>query len=227
MKNRLEFKIIRCICLWMLLLISFSEASAHSNAKKNAVPRLSNQTIIIYLTGFSGTGKYTIAKKISKLGYKLVDNHLINNPIFSLLEDDDTSNDDAFEKINQIRSVVFDFMREDRKSNYILTNELLENDYHYNIYKQVLQVANHRHSLFIPIKLVISREERAKRIVQKERAVRFKTTNVEEVYQKNKLIKISHPNQIELNVTHLSADEAASKIMQYVKNIRNREASPD
>lgn len=38
--------------------------------------------ITLYLIGFAGTGKYTIAKELAKVGYKLVDNHLINNSIF-------------------------------------------------------------------------------------------------------------------------------------------------
>lgn len=45
---------------------------------------------IIYLLGFPGTGKYTIAKEICKQAdFKLVDNHLINNPLFTLIENDD------------------------------------------------------------------------------------------------------------------------------------------
>lgn len=41
--------------------------------------------VTLYLIGFAGTGEYTIAKEIANHGYKVVDNHLINNPIFSLL----------------------------------------------------------------------------------------------------------------------------------------------
>jgi len=42
-------------------------------------------TKIIYLIGNPGCGKYTIAQEICKHGFTLCDNHLINNPIFSLL----------------------------------------------------------------------------------------------------------------------------------------------
>lgn len=43
--------------------------------------------ITLYLIGFAGTGKYTIAKELVKFGYKVIDNHLINNPIFSLYKE--------------------------------------------------------------------------------------------------------------------------------------------
>lgn len=44
---------------------------------------------ILYLIGFPGTGKYTIAKEIAALtGARLIDNHLINNPIFSVVRKD-------------------------------------------------------------------------------------------------------------------------------------------
>ncbi|MCC8400282.1 MAG: hypothetical protein LN563_06965 [Rickettsia endosymbiont of Platyusa sonomae] len=45
-------------------------------------------TIIIYLIGKPGTGKYTIAKEIARAGYSICDNQHINNPIFSLLNYD-------------------------------------------------------------------------------------------------------------------------------------------
>ena len=48
-------------------------------------------TVILYLIGKAGTGKYTIAKEIEKSGFSLCDNHLINNPIFSLLNLDGQS----------------------------------------------------------------------------------------------------------------------------------------
>jgi hypothetical protein len=42
---------------------------------------------IIHLIGFAGVGKLTIAREIvSKTNAKLVDNHLINNPILSIIK---------------------------------------------------------------------------------------------------------------------------------------------
>ena len=44
---------------------------------------------IVYLIGYAGTGKYTIAKEIAVLtGAVIVDNQLINTPIFSVIAAD-------------------------------------------------------------------------------------------------------------------------------------------
>jgi hypothetical protein len=44
---------------------------------------------IIYLIGFPGTGKYTIAREIAQQeDFRLVDNHLVNNPLFNLIHAD-------------------------------------------------------------------------------------------------------------------------------------------
>ena len=84
--------------------------------------------ITIYLIGFAGSGKYTIAKEIAKYGYKVVDNHLINNPIFSLLDLDEKTPipENARLFTRKIRHVVLDFVSHDQKANYVFTNELVE-----------------------------------------------------------------------------------------------------
>jgi hypothetical protein len=47
---------------------------------------------IIYLIGIPAVGKYTVAKEIGRMtGAKVVDNHLINIPVFSVVGYDGTS----------------------------------------------------------------------------------------------------------------------------------------
>jgi hypothetical protein len=48
--------------------------------------------IFLYLLGFAGTDKLTIARAFARsVGAKLVDNHWINNPIFGLIDPDGVS----------------------------------------------------------------------------------------------------------------------------------------
>ena len=48
--------------------------------------------IFLYLLGFAGTGKLTIARAFARsVGAKVVDNHWINNPIFGLIDPDGVS----------------------------------------------------------------------------------------------------------------------------------------
>ncbi|MBY0291774.1 MAG: GNAT family N-acetyltransferase [Alphaproteobacteria bacterium] len=179
------------------------------------------QPITIYLIGFSGTGKYTIAKEIVKADYKIVDNHLINNSIFSLLDLDGITPipEEAWVPVRKIRKIILDFISSDAKSNYIFTNELFEADNDWRVFCQVKETAEKRGSLFVPVKLIISPEERKRRITNPERGLRYKSTNPAEIHKKKGLIKIGHPHLLEVDVTDLSARDAAEKILCFAKTL--------
>ncbi len=87
---------------------------------------------VLYLIGRSGIGKYTIANQFKKYGFKIVDNQLINNPIFSLLDLNNEAPipDLTREFTSQIRSSVFGFISKEKTHDYILTNELLQEEVH-------------------------------------------------------------------------------------------------
>ena len=181
-------------------------------------------TVVIYLVGLAGTGKYTIAKEIaSQYEYKLVDNHLLNNPIFSLLPKGAALNppEGTTDKIQRIREVVFEFITEDKHSNYVFTNQLLEKAYHHEIYENVLQLATKRNSIFIPVQLVISKAERAKRIVQADRVERFKITDIKEAHRPKNAIQLKHKHLLTLDVTYLRPEEAVNKIMAHRQALEN------
>lgn len=90
----------------------------------------------IYLIGHAGVGKYTIAKELSDFNFKVVDNHLINNSIFSLLDLDGVTpiKENAWETISEIRKSVLGFVCQDTVSNYVFTNELQEEKCDHVIY---------------------------------------------------------------------------------------------
>lgn len=181
------------------------------------------RSITLYLIGFAGTGKYTIAKEIAKSSYKVVDNHLINNPIFSLLDLDDETPiaENAWISVRKIRHIILDFIAHDQKSNFIFTNALLEEEGDWKIYNLIKETAEKRGSLFVPLKLTLSPEEHAKRIVNPDRKIRFKMTNPAEVHMKKEMIKIDHPHLTEIDVTDLSAGDVAKEILNFVESLKN------
>ena len=88
---------------------------------------------IIYLIGFPGTGKYTIAKEIAKkANFKVIDNHLINNPILSVLEIDRKTKvpSEIWKKISEVKEIVFDTILNysAENANFIFTNHLVEGE---------------------------------------------------------------------------------------------------
>lgn len=182
-----------------------------------------NIPVTIYLIGFAGSGKYTIAKEIAKFGYKVIDNQLINNPIFSLLDLDGITPipQKAWASIATIRTAVLGFVSQDNSSNFVFTNELYDVEIDYVIYNQVKDAAEKRRSLFIPIKLNVSIEERARRISNPERLARFKTTNLAETHVKRECVNIDHSHLLEIDVTDLSAEQAAREILACVERLKN------
>ena len=177
--------------------------------------------VTLYLIGFAGSGKYTIAKEIAKSGFKVVNNHLINNSIFSLLDLDGVTPipESAWVAIRGIRKAVLNFVSVDYQSNYVFTNELLKKEYDTVVYEQVQRLREMRESLFVPIKLSISPEENKKRISSLDRRARFKSTNSAEIDSGKQLIDIDHRNAITIDVTHLSAEQAARQILDFVEKL--------
>ena len=178
-----------------------------------------SQPVTIYLIGFAGVGKYTIAKALEEHDFKIVDNHLVNNPIFSLLNLDGKTPipKNIWDIIAEIRTSVLRYVSSDLKSNYIFTNELLEEKHDRIIYDQVKKSAEERGSIFIPIILHISPEEHAKRIENPKRKERFKETMFPKDRYLKGLINVNHPNLKKLVVTDLSVVEAAKKILEIVQ----------
>lgn len=183
-------------------------------------------TVILYLIGKAGSGKYTIAQEIVHHGYKIVDNQLINNPIFSLLDLNQPIPEVAWQAIEAIRKSVLDFLSSEKFNNYVLTNELYDVDHDHIIYQQVEIMAQQRNSLFIPIKLQISKEENIKRIKNPERKARYKSTTINENYREKPLINISHQNLLELDISNLSANQAAQKVIDHVNSLVHTKHQP-
>jgi ABC-type oligopeptide transport system ATPase subunit len=176
-------------------------------------------TNIVYLIGYSGTGKYTIARELAKSGYIICDNQLINTPVFTLLNADGFSEipEYAWESIRKIRDNILEFIQKEPHNSYILTNVLYESVIDKKIYEKVLQIAKKRNSSFFPIKLLISREENIKRITQPSRKERWKAVDPFVRTRDKELINISHPNLLELDVTSLSPENATKIILKHIK----------
>ncbi len=185
-------------------------------------------TYLIYLIGRSGTGKYTIAKEIAKDGFIIVDNQLINNPIFALLPQESLNSsitipEQAWKAIGKIRNIVFGYLEQELDNNYVLTNELFDDDKgDHRLYQQVKIMAEKRGSIFLPVKLLITEEENARRITSLKRAERYKSTKIDEKDRNRHLIKIDHPNLLELEVSNLPALESSRVIFSHLNNITSK-----
>lgn len=186
-------------------------------------PELKNT--LIYLIGFPGTGKYTVAKEIiQQADVKLVDNHLINNPLFSIIQTQGVPRLPVriWDNVGKIWEAVLDTMVHISPPEYsfVLTNVLLNDDPDdLRQYNNIKLTAEQRNACFVPVKLTISDvEEHKKRIATEDRRQRFKEVNPNspEVYASRKqILEFDHPNKFVLDVAQISAADAASQIIQH------------
>lgn len=181
---------------------------------------------IVYLIGYAGTGKYTIAREIAALtGAVMVDNHLINNPVFSVVGVDGLKPLPAgiWPKIAGIRRIVLDTIAElaQPEASFLFTNELFEGQsVDRLLFEDVTILATKRKALFVPVILRCEPEELYRRVASPERAIRFKLRNPEwtrESIQIYNLLHVDHPNRLELDVTNLPPVEAAQAIIAHVE----------
>jgi chloramphenicol 3-O-phosphotransferase len=183
---------------------------------------------IIYLFGYAGCGKLTIAKAIqSRIDCIVVHNHLINNVIFSLIDPDGKTKlpDAVWTNVRRVRSAAFDTIRDLAKPGriFVLTNCLLDEDPEdADCFQEVVQLAGNRDAYFLPVRLTISPEELARRVVSPGRAEQFKEIDPVNAVQKANQFQVFRPkwyDVLELDITAMSADMAAERIVGRFREI--------
>lgn len=161
------------------------------------------QKTIVYLIGYAGTGKYTIAKELAALtGAVLVDNHLINHLVFSGLGADGKTPLPAsvWPKIESIRRIVLDTIAEVARpeARFLFTNVIYEGKpMDRRWYEDVTLLATQRQARLVPLILRCDPEELCRRVISTERAMRFKETSADRTREKMRtyqLFRVHHPN---------------------------------
>ena len=179
---------------------------------------------IIYLLGHEGVGKYTIGKELAALtGAKLVDNHSINNPIFSVIHTDgkNTLPSGVWHRVRQIRAAVFETIATISPPEYsfIFTNASTGRPKDIVVYNQILEVATLRSSLFVVVRLACDTEEITKRIVRDDRKARYKSTDALAAKYRSENEQVYNPpheHVFNLDVSILSPEDTAKAIVSFI-----------
>lgn len=182
---------------------------------------------IFYLIGYPGVGKYTVAKALAeRTGARIVDNHLANNPIFSLLKLDGATPIPAaaWHRVKAIRDIIFDAMEHlsPHEFSFILTNVLHDDEGDRSLFAQVEALAKARGSLFLPILLSCTEEENCRRVTSHGRAERLKDTSAENVRTlraEKPLLPVVHPNTLRLDTTAMPPETVSKKIISHSTSI--------
>ncbi len=188
---------------------------------------------IIHLIGFPGVGKLTIAKEIvrQRPDFVLVDNHLINNPVFSIIKADGKTKlpNEIWPQIARIRDVVLDTMVRFSPPDlsFVMTNFAIEDEEDKAEARKIENTAAQRGGLYFPVIVTCGLEENRRRIVTPERRANLKCIDPDDPgrnHAEKRLMRFdTHPNRIEIDVTHIQPADAAREILQRV----HRDRVPD
>ena len=163
------------------------------------------ENTIIVLLGYPGVGKYSIARELCRAtGARLIDNHLINNPVFTVVDVGGSTpvaiRPATWEKIELIRRAVFEAVAElgPPGASYVFTNVLLDEPGDAAIYHQVLGIAAARHATFVPVLLTCDVEAHLRRMTNPARRERMKWTDGEglrDMVANRPLLPVEHPDR--------------------------------
>lgn len=185
---------------------------------------------LIILIGFAGTGKYTIGRELcARTGAKLVDNHLINNPIFRVVNADGVTPLPAavWDKVNGIRRIVYDAIREISPPglSFVFTLEMREADpAAHRAFLELEELAEARRSLLVPVRLICDVEELCRRVANPARAELLKEISPELARKKSaehSVLNPKHENVRTIDVTAKSPGQSVAAIIREVELIRS------
>lgn len=181
--------------------------------------------ITVYLIGYFGIGKYSIAKALVELiPSQIIDNHYVLNPIFSLLENDGITPLPplTWHYASEIRQAVLGTIQflSPRDWNFIFTNDLTEDAGSHQLFDDVVKVVTSRKGTLIPVLLECNLEQYLERVAQPQRRERKKSINTKEAqirFEARTNFQTDHPNTLRLDITHLEPSEAAKEIMIHLE----------
>jgi hypothetical protein len=186
------------------------------------------QNTIVLLIGFAGTGKYTIGRELcERTGARLIDNHLINNPIFTVVNADGVTPlpPRVWDRVKEVRAAVYEAIRElsPPELGFVFTMELREsNPADLGAFWELDQLAAERQSRFVPIRLICGVEELCRRVVDPGRVAMLKEISPELARRKSAedlVLNAPHPNQRTLDVTKRTASGSVDAILDEVRSI--------
>lgn len=177
---------------------------------------------LVYLIGFPGVGKLTIAKEICKMeNCILQDNHKTVNLLFPFLDLKKGIPEDTWSDVLSIRHIIYEFIKRNfRKDASLVFTDCLrdEDELAHQVFNEVKEIADTLGLAFYPVFLDCDIEVIKERITSEERKTNFKLTDVEDsFFEWKSLISVDEKNEIRLDVSSLTASDAAKTIIQKIE----------
>jgi hypothetical protein len=185
---------------------------------------------IIYLIGIPAVGKYTVAKEIGRMtGARVVDNQLINTPVFSVLGYDGTDAfpfpRDAWAQIEKIHRAVLTVIRDlcPPDASFVFTNTLdAREPLDWAWFRRIERLARQRRAGFFPVWLTCEAAVIRRRKDSPDRRARLKDvdlTNISRWSEGVEVLRVPHPNALTLDTSYREPRQTAQLILEHVQGV--------
>jgi hypothetical protein len=188
------------------------------------------ENTIVALIGFAGTGKYTLGRELcERTGARLIHNHLINNPIFTVVGADGVTQlpTGVWDRVEEIRATVYQAIRElsPPEMSFVITMELREsNPLDHLAFEDLAELAIARQSRFVPIRLICGVDELCRRVADPGRVAMLKEISPELARKKgleDEVLNVPHPNLRTLDVTKRTVSGSVDAILDEISAIKS------
>lgn len=210
---------------------SSNEAIGHNNkSSSNEVIGQNQKAPLIYLFGFPGVGKNTIAQEIEKQSAAspcamiAIHNHLLSNGLRHVVSRLDT---ESYAQIqpdlhHHTMKAWLNFLEFVSKAipnqGLVFTSVLYQNDPdRVQFFEFIRTWAREENRPFLPVRLICDAGELQQRLQSENRKQSFKLTDPDILQNLMRDNEILSPSDcLELDITHIPAEESAHKILAHI-----------
>jgi hypothetical protein len=172
--------------------------------------------LILHINGWPGCGKLTIARIVAaRLKARLLDNHILLNPAEALFERDNPLHRSLRYKIREV--VLSHAAQLAPDVPIVFTDALADDAGDAALFDEYRALARARLARLVAVVLDCDPEENVRRLIEAGRAEQHKLTQVDvlrDLRNRYVLLRPDGVEKVELDVTRLSAEAAASAIME-------------
>ncbi|MET3794424.1 AAA family ATPase [Aquamicrobium terrae] len=176
--------------------------------------------LIVHLNGWPGVGKLTVGRALAdRLGARLIDNHLLHDVAIRCTGLADPGRWPLYEKV---RHAAYEALKDrPHADTLVITNALCANDARERqAWNHVVDLAIARNAPLVPVVLEADFEENARRLRSPDRAGRklADPAVLRSFLTADSIQKPDVPDLLVLDVTRLSADQAADAICRHLRS---------
>jgi hypothetical protein len=185
------------------------------------------------LTGYPGTGKFTIAKELVRQldargeTTRLVDNHRVGDPILGLIpiSPEAPVPPEVWDRVRAVAAIVRDTIATISPVDwsFVFTNYVADIPADRAHYPLLAECAATRGSVFVPVCLTVELDELLQRTMSPERLGSNKITNPDltrRLVAERGMYRPDYPQRLEIDVTNVSPAAAAARIIEHADSLR-------